>query len=319
MHRIFLIAALGACHGTGSVTGDAAPEPDAGGPVTEVAPYFYTWGWGDGSYAFATLADMKAIGGPSAVTIAFVLAGNGCEATTDVHDHQDDVDAYLAAGGHVKASFGGAAGTYLEYQCASADELAGAIERFVDATGVTDLDFDLEQGGASSNPALNQLRATALAQVQAARGVRVAFTLPVAPDGLRQESLDILQAALDAGVAISFVNGMTMDYGDGTDLGTVPAQSCDALAAQLETLMPSLTSAQAYRMIGATAMIGQNDDAEIFSIDDAHTLAGYASQHQLGLLSFWAIQRDQPCSSDLDHCSLVNDSLFQFADAFAAR
>ncbi len=306
----------------GTASADAASvDADPGGaPTTEFAPYFYTWGWDSSSYAFSSLVDMKAKGGPAEVTIAFVLAGNGCDASTDIQDHLADVQAYVAAGGHVKASFGGADGTYLEYACATSDALAGALDRFVDATGVTDLDFDLEQGATSSNAALDSRRAAALAQVQHDRHVRVAFTLPVGPGGLEQDSLDILQAAVGAGVTISYVNGMTMDYGDGTDLGAVPIQSCDAVAAQLRTLVPGLGLADAYRMVGATAMIGKNDDDETFSIDDAHTLIAYARQKQLGLVSYWAIQRDQACAAngDLDRCSRANASRFQFSDAFAS-
>jgi hypothetical protein len=50
-------------------------------------------------------------------------------------------------------------------------------------TRPTDLDFDIEQGATSSNAAINAMRATALAQVQAQEQIRVAFTLPVNADG----------------------------------------------------------------------------------------------------------------------------------------
>ncbi len=290
----------------------------SGSTATEYAPYFYTWGWGSPSYAFTSLAEMKSKGGPAAVTLAFVLSDGGCSTSTDIQAHRDDVQAYRAAGGHVKASFGGASGTYLEYACPSAAALAGALGQFVDDTGITDLDFDLEQGTRSSTAPLNSLRAAALKQLQDEKHVRVAFTLPVSPDGLAQDSLDILQAAVSAGVQISFVNGMTMDYGNGTDLGTTPIQSIDHLALQLRGLMPSLGLDQAYRLAGATAMIGKNDDNETLSLDNAATLVGYARQRQLGLVSFWAIQRDQPCapSSTVDLCSHVNTAVFQFSTIF---
>jgi len=287
--------------------------------ATEFAPYFYTWGWGSSSYAFSSLVAMRAKGGPSAVTIAFVLAGNGCSASSEIHNNLADVRAYVAAGGHVKASFGGADGTYLEYNCSTAAALATALGQFVDDTGITDLDFDLEQGSASSNAALNQRRAAALKQVQDAKHVRVAFTLPVSPGGLLQDSIDIVQAAVNAGVQISFINGMTMDYGNGTDLGTAPIQSVDSLARQIRGFLPALSLAQAYRMVGATAMIGKNDDTETFSIANANTLVAYARQQHIGLVSFWAIQRDEACpsSTDLDRCSRVNASTFQFSNIFA--
>jgi len=311
-----IASGCGAASGPGP--SDATGDPP--GDTTEYAPYFYTWGWGSPSYAFSSLVDMKSQGGPAAVTLAFVLSGGGCTTSTDVPAHRADIQAYVAAGGHVKASFGGATGTYLESACASAGALAAALGQFVDDTGITDLDFDLEQGTQSSNATLNRMRATALKQLQDDKHVRVAFTLPIAPGGLLQDSLDIVQAAVNAGVQISFVNGMTMDYGNGTDLGITPIQSIDSLARQLQGLLPNLSLDQAYRHVGATAMIGKNDDEETLSLDNAATLVAYARRKQLGLVSFWAIQRDQPCTSTntVDRCSLVNTALFQFSTVFAS-
>jgi chitinase len=302
---------------------DAAATPDAAPAAgTEVAPYFYTWGWGSNSYAFPSLAAMKSMGGPREVTIAFVLADGGCKATHDVQDNLADVKAYLAAGGHVKASFGGADGTYLESACADADSLAAAISDWVTATGVTDLDFDIEQGTATSNPTINARRATALAKVQAAKGIRVAFTLPVNPDGLDDLGKAVVQSALDAGVHVSYVNVMTMDYGGGagSDLGQTAIGSADATAHQLVQMIPGLALADAYRQVGATPMIGTNDDGHVFTVANANALAAWAAQHHLGLLAFWAIQRDEHCTgaTDLDRCSGVNTATFDFANAFEA-
>lgn len=303
------------------VDGGLATDAMGGQPgsaTTESAPYFYAWGWGDSQYAFSSLAEMKAKGGPAAVTLAFVLSGGGCKTSTDIQDHLHDVQAYLAAGGHVKASFGGASGTYLEYDCSSATALAAALVKFVDATGITDLDFDLEQGSKSSNASLNAMRAAALKQLQDTRHVQVSFTLPIDPGGVPSESLDIVRTAVNAGVEVAIVNGMTMDYGDGTNLGTTPIHSIDSLARQLQGILPNISLAQAYRHAGATVMIGKNDDNETFSLDNARTLFAYARQKQLGLLSFWAIQRDQPCASgsSVDLCSRVNTVLFQFSNIF---
>jgi chitinase len=304
--------------GSGGSGGSGADLGTTIGVVTEYAPYFYTWSWGDNSYAFSSLAQMKQKGGPSAVTIAFVLSGGGCTVSTDIQNNLADVKAYVAAGGHVKASFGGADGTYPENACADAASLASAISGFVDATGITDLDFDIEQGSKSSNATINTLRATALAKVQAQKNIRVAFTLPVNPDGLDSLGLDIVKSALAAGVKISFVNVMTMDYGNGTNLGTTPIASVDATAKQLQAAISGLSSAAAYHMVGATAMIGHNDDTEVFSLDNATTLITYAKQKKLGLVSFWAIQRDEQCPAgvDLNLCTGVNASAFQFHQIF---
>ncbi len=332
---IAAIVGIAGCSGTISqgTGGDAAPDatvpgtPDAspdGAPSAtgmEVAPYFYTWGWGSSTYAFPSLASMKSMGGPREATIAFVLADGGCKATHDVQDNLADVNAFIAAGGHVKASFGGADGTYLESACGDADSLAAAMTDWITATGITDLDFDIEQGTATSNATINARRATALAKVQAAKGIEVAFTLPVNPDGLDDLGKAVVQSALDAGVKVSYVNVMTMDYGSGAgDLGTVSIGSADATAHQLVQMIPSLALADAYAMVGATPMIGKNDDGNTFSLADATALAAWAKQQKLGLLAFWAIQRDEHCvgATDLDRCSGVNSATFDFANAFEA-
>ena len=307
----------------GAGPGDLGPGGSNGGTsdggtpavVTEYAPYFYTWGWGSSSYAFSSLVQMKQQGGPSAVTIAFVLSGGGCTVSTDIQNNLADVKAFVAAGGHVKASFGGADGTYLENACSDATSLGNAISSFVDATGITDLDFDIEQGATSSNATINKLRADALKSVQDSLHIRVAFTLPVNADGLDSLGTAVVQAALDAGVAVQYVNVMTMDYGNGTDLGTTPSLSADATAKQLQGMIAGLSLAAAYRKVGVTAMIGHNDDSEVFSLDNANTLAAYAKAKQLGLVSFWAIQRDEKCAGaiNLDTCNGVGTSTFQFS------
>jgi chitinase len=301
-------------------THDAAPDSSIANE-TELAPYFYTWGWGSNAYAFSSLVDMKAKGGPNSVTLAFVLSNGGCSVTTDIQDHLADVKAFVAAGGHVKASFGGADGTYIESACGDAGSLAAALSGFVDSTGVTDLDFDIEQGASTSNATINAMRAKALKQVQTDKGIRVAFTLPVGLDGLDALGKAVVQSAIDAGVAISFVNVMTMDYGLGqADLGQVAIGSADGTASQLVTMIPGLTLAAAYRMVGATPMIGKNDDGSVFSLANAQALATWAGQKHLGLLAFWAIQRDEPCPSgqDINTCSEVNGATFQFNNVFAA-
>src|SRR5438067_671624 len=162
------------------------------------------------------------------------------------------------------------------------------------------------------------MRATALAKVQAQKHIRVAFTLPVNPDGLDALGLAVVKSALAAGVEISYVNVMTMDYGSGTNMGTTPVASVDATARQVQGLIAGLSLDAAYRRVGATAMIGRNDDGTTFSLDDATTLIAHAKAKKLGLVSFWAIQRDEKCPAgvDLNLCNGVNASAFQFHQIF---
>jgi hypothetical protein len=167
------------------------------------------------------------------------------------------------------------------------------------------------------------MRGQALKMVQDQRGAQVSFTLPVSPGGLDSGSgggLDVFKAAVAAGVKVRYVNGMTMDYGDGVNVGSATLSSGDGLARQIQSQYGGMALADAYRMVGITAMIGKNDDSEVFSIANAQSLAAYAKQHKVGLLSFWAIQRDQRCPGgyNVDNCSNVNTSTFQFTNILAS-
>ncbi len=199
------------------------------------------------------------------------------------------------------------------------------VEGLVTRTGITDLDFDVEQPNVM-DAASNQRRAQALAAVQARHPeVRVSFTLAAiprdrqnTPGGLAAAALDVVQKAIAAGVKITRVNLMTMDYGGyystGMRMSDLAISALTETKGQLAALFPGKSDADLWKMLGATPMIGQNDIAsEVFSLDDARALADFA-RAKLGLVSFWAIQRDQPCGATggLGLCSQVNTARFQF-------
>ena len=304
---------------TSSSTTTSASSSSSGGTAgaIEFAPYFETWNWGDSTYPFTGLVDLKAKSGVNGVTIAFVISNGGCDTTQDIEQNQADVNAFVASGGLVKASFGGASGTYVDAACSSASAFAAALTTFVTDTGITDLDFDVEQGPVMTTAA-NQKRGQALAKVQAAKGIKVSFTLPVDTTGLESNALDVVKQAVLAGVTVSHVNLMVMDYGP-SQTGSMSTYAKDALSAtqpQLMSVIPGLGSAAAWSMLGATPMIGQNDQSgEIFTLADAATLLTFAQQKQIGLLSFWSIHRDRP-GTDYNESSTVNTKDYQFADVF---
>ena len=144
---------------------------------------------------------------------------------------------------------------------------------------IYNLDFDVEGALQGNTQALTtQAQAIAMLQAQeAANGtpVTVSYTLPVLPSGLVEGQgggMNVLQIANTNGVAVSRVNVMAMDYGNGFDqpgnpgMGTYAIDAATATHTQLMTLYPSLTSQQAWNMVGVTPLIGINDDpSEIFT------------------------------------------------------
>ncbi len=306
--------------GNTTVVADSGAPPTQPSTTVDYAPYFPTWVWGSGGYAFTGLADLQRKAGLDEVTIAFVLSNGGCNTTQDIEQNMADVNAFRAAGGHVKASFGGADGSYVESKCGSASALASAIESFVDATGITDLDFDVEQDPMETD-AMHAMRGAALKMVQDSKGIKVAFTLPANPSpggGLVAEGKSVVSHAVSAGVTISHVNFMTMDYGDsygGSALAPVVIGTLNDGHTQLMSLVPGLSSAAAWSMVGVIPMIGKNDDSEVFSLADARALAQFVTTNHVGLASFWSIDRDQT-GSDYNTASTVDSTDFAFNTIF---
>lgn len=308
---------------------DAEPSTRA----LEFSPYFYTWAWDSPGYAVSSLVGMMEKTGIKAATLGFVVSEKGaCDASREIQAHLDDVGAFVASGGHVKVSFGGFDELYLEEACADATSLASAIGAFLDETGFTDLDFDIEKSDAMTEE-INARRNAALVALQAKRKLRVSFTLASyprskigEPGGVRPASFAVLRSAVAAGVVVTHVNLLTMDFGaaysSGRLMGPLAISALTDAADQLKGLYPGLDEAGAFRMLGATPMIGQNDKpTEIFTVDDVATLVDFTRARGLGLLSFWAIQRDSDtCTlSGLYSCSQAQSEPFEFSKAFVSR
>ncbi|MEO5970961.1 MAG: hypothetical protein ABIQ95_13615 [Bdellovibrionia bacterium] len=284
--------------------------------ATEVAPYFFTWGADSSAYAVSSLADSKKKAGLKRVTLAFELSGGGCTLSKDIPSMQSDINAFMAAGGTVIASFGGASGTYLEPQCSSAQALFNVLDKFITQTGIKNLDFDVE-GSTMGDTSTNARRFDALNMLRAKYpGMYISLTIATNPNGLDNLGNSFIAMGAQRGFVPTIVNIMAMDYGasnmGGKTHGQCAVSASEALAKQLAASYPSLSSAQIYAMIGICPMIGTNDDKTVFSPADATTVANYAASKGIGLLTYWAFQRDQVGKGDLNDYSGYNTSNFQY-------
>lgn len=317
---------------TASGTPSPSPSPGSGDPgdgtaaTAGFAPYVDTSLYP----AFDLLAHSGATG-VKEYNLAFVTDGGGCTpkwgGVTDLG--ADAVAAQIgglrAKGGDVRVSFGGASGSELALNCSSADALAAAYGKVVDAYKLTKVDFDVE-GGALPNAAANTRRAQAIARLQDRHpGLDVSFTLPVMPEGLTQDGVNLLADAKANGVDIDTVNIMAMDYGPAYsgDMGTYAEQAATATQAQVRSVLGRSDSA-AWKTVAVTPMIGVNDVAsEIFQVDDATQLVAFAKSKGLGGLSMWSATRDKQCPGGTKPtadatCSSVLQADGAFSKAFAA-
>lgn len=263
--------------------------------------------------------------------LAFVTDGGGCAPKWGgVTDPAGDavaaqIGSLRAKGGDVRVSFGGASGSELATTCSSADALATAYGKVIDAFKLTKVDFDVE-GGALPNTAANTRRAQAIAKLQAQHpGLDVSFTLPVMPEGLTQDGVNLLADAKSNGVRIGTVNIMAMDYGPAYsgDMGGYAVQAATATQAQVKSVL-GLSDTAAWKAVAVTPMIGVNDvSSEVFKVEDATQLVDFAKSKGIGWLSMWSAARDKQCAGGPKPtadatCSSISQDTNAFAKAFAA-
>ncbi len=292
-----------------------------------VGPLSQASGVGGGGVKFFNLGFIVAIG----TTCSPAWGGFSTLAPASGYN-LDRINTLRGAGGDVIVSFGGAANVELGIACASTPALVAAYQSVIDAYGLTRIDFDIE-GGAIADHVSTDRRSAAIAQLQAAaaaqgRTLRVWFTLPVLPSGLTADGVYVLTSALAHNVQIEGVNVMAMDYGASAapnpsgHMGDYATQSGTSTRDQLRTAYAAaghpLTIPEAWRKIGITPMIGQNDALdEVFTLAAAAQLRDFAIGSDLGGLFYWSLGRDKQCPSPQTGASPSCSGLTQADYAFA--
>ena len=318
---------------TTATTPPATTQPAPAGGA-RVAPYVDT-----SLYPAFDLVGWSTATGVREFTLAFVVSGGGCTpkwggvSALDADQVAAQIPKLRAAGGDVRVSFGGAAGSELALACSDATSLASAYRQVVERYGLTRIDLDVE-GSATADTAANARRGQALATLQrearaAGRQLRISLTLPVLPSGLTPDGLGVVRTTAAAGVDLDAVNVMAMDYGDGAapaPAGQMGRYAIDAAKATQQQVASALglSGAAAWSRIAVTPMIGVNDtSSEVFTTADARQLVDFARSVHLGWLAFWSGARDRACPGGPQSwasptCSGVAQQPGDFSKAFGA-
>ena len=211
-------------------------------------------------------------------------------------------------GGSASVSFGGARNSELSTACQDEAKLRTAYRDVVERYEPAYLDFDLEGADLLDQPG-GERRARAVAALQrehnsSGKKLGVWLTLPVSPRGLTDAGIASVEQMLQAGVELSGVNIMTMNYGASrsSSQGMLEAakSAADATHDQLSILYQragtNLNPEQVWKKIGLTPMIGRNDlPGEVFGLDAARDLKDYAVGLGVQRLSMWSLNRDASC------------------------
>lgn len=235
-----------------------------------------------------------------------------------------DLDRRIARlqqqGGSIAISFGGLLNSELAVKCTDKTKLLAAYNSVIERYNINTIDLDLEGAVLTDSDAASR-RAEVIATLQAQRRAEhkqlaVWVTLPVIPAGLSEGGTDAVAELLAKHVDITGVNAMTMDYGQSRGNQNMLKASESALAQtqrQLGILYQRaglyLNNATLWAKIGATPMIGQNDDDdEVFKLDDAKGLNNFARSHGMSRMSMWSANRDLACGSNYINLKVVSDS-----------
>ncbi len=328
--RLTLLVLLVALTGTGLSLGLGWWRDTAQAEV-EGSPWFggYVDVTATPSYPFETVTGP----GTQNIVLSFVVAAadGSCQPTwgsaysLEQASVELDLDRRIARardqGRNVVVSFGGLLNDELALRCGTEAELTAAYRTVVDRYRLAAIDLDLEGAGLTDARA-SQRRANAVAALQQAyrasgRSLAVWLTLPVITTGLTEDGTDTVARFLAAGVDLAGVNVMTMNFGDSrAKEQSMAAASIAALSSthrQLGILTADagtrLGAQSLWRRLGATPMLGQNDQrGEVFTLDDAAALNAFARANGLGRLSVWSLNRDQACSVNYPDLTRVNDS-----------
>jgi hypothetical protein len=200
-------------------------------------------------------------------------------------------------------------------------------ESLITTYDVPRIDLDVEADSLTNTAGINRRNeAIALTEAWAAahhRQIQFSYTLPTFPTGLPAAEYGVLQNAVADGARISTVNLLTFDYYFGTqqDMVADTESAAAGLFSQLQSLYPTASGRQLWHMIGITEMPGIDDFGpdETFSTADAVTILNWARHQGLGLISFWALQRDNGgCAGTkgASTCSGVSQPTWYFSHVF---
>ena len=325
--RVLTVTALLATFAIGAPFARAATAL----PTHVFSPYFEMW-TGD------SISGIAAQSGAKYLTLAFLettsktsctLAWNGVASQPVTGGrYLSDIGSLRALGGDVIPSLGGwsadQGGTEIGDSCKDVNQIAAAYEDLVVRYGVTRLDMDIEGRSLTKPDGIDRRnKAIKLLQDWAAatgRTVEIVYTLPTSPSGLEASGLAVLQNAISNGVRVDIVNIMTFDYYDRvtTDMGAAAISAAQGLFGQLRTLYPAKTDAQLWAMEGNTLLPGIDDyprKTEITYLADAQRVLDFARSKGIGLLTIWAIQRDNggcPGQTDSNTCSGIVQNPWDF-------
>ncbi|WAZ25288.1 carbohydrate binding domain-containing protein [Streptomyces cinnabarinus] len=297
-------------------------DPGGGDPggFKQAAPYLYL-GWGDPPSATSVMSAT----GIKWYTMAFILSSGGCNPAWDGNrpltggNDQAVINSIRSAGGDIVPSIGGWSGNKLGPNCSTAEALAGAYQRVIDAYGLKAIDVDIENTDEFENAVVQDRVLNALRIVKANNpGLRTIITFGTSTTGPTYWGNRLIDQAKALNANIDVFTIMPFDFGGGADMYGNTVNATEGLKNKLKSAF-GWNDATAYAHIGISGMNGLSDQQELTSPGTWTQIRDWANSHHIARLAFWSVNRDRPCPGGgvVSNCSGISQSNWQFTSITA--
>ncbi|MFE5188943.1 carbohydrate binding domain-containing protein [Streptomyces sp. NPDC056628] len=320
----FTVKARDAAGNVSAASGSVSVTTDAGGGggtgFKQAAPYLYL-GWGDPPSATSVMSAT----GVKWYTMAFVLSSGGCNPAWDGQraltggNDQSVINSIRAAGGDIVPSIGGWSGNKLGPNCSSAEALAGAYQKVIDAYGLKAIDVDIENTDEFENATVQDRILNALKIVKANNpGLRTILTFGTSTTGPTYWGNRLIEQAKALNADIDVFTIMPFDFGGGADMYGSTVNAAEGLKTKLKSTF-GWDDATAYAHLGISGMNGLSDQQELTSPATWTQIRDWANSRHIARLAFWSVNRDRSCPGGgvTSNCSGISQSTWQFTSITA--
>ncbi|WP_405649989.1 carbohydrate binding domain-containing protein [Streptomyces sp. NBC_00019] len=320
----FTVRARDAAGNSSAASNPVSVTTDAGGGggtgFKQAAPYLYL-GWGDPPSATSVMSST----GIKWYTMAFILSSGGCNPAWDGSrpltggNDQSVINSIRSAGGDIVPSIGGWSGNKLGPNCSTAEALAGAYQKVIDAYGLKAIDVDIENTDEFENATVQDRILNALKIVKANNpGLRTILTFGTSTTGPTYWGNRLIEQAKALNAGIDVFTIMPFDFGGGADMYGSTVNATEGLKTKLKSTF-GWDDATVYAHIGVSGMNGLSDQQELTSTATWTSIRDWANSHHIARLAFWSVNRDRPCPGGgvVSNCSGISQSNWQFTSITA--
>lgn len=269
--------------------------------MARFSPYIYAWGLDNPAYHASTVTQISRLG-LKHITLGFLVS-----------DRYEEIRAWkeeIARNPNVEVtlSLGGASGCFLN-KWKSSDVQANELINLLMELNISKLDLDIEGKTLGKSHRINKW-VDIISKVTKELELEVSLTLPVEWDGLGDDAL-LAISKFEKVVSLKFINLMMMDF------YTKLEPTCANWSSKHIEILHKVHKQLRYynwSKIGYCPMIGENDDHTKLTIDDLSRVLDFINLKGIGLVTFWAINRDQCGKGDLNLYSNCQTKNLEFTN-----